>query len=76
MVNICELGNLMAKKKAAGRPPVDVRRDQIVNLKGRPEFKEWLVEFSEHCGLSIADTVGQALQAYGEIRKFKPSPRR
>ena len=66
----------MAKKKPVGRPVVEIRREQIVNLKGRPEFKEWLRRFADHAGLSIADTVGMALKAYAEAEGFETPPKR
>lgn len=67
----------MAKKKSGpGRPKAAVKRESIVNLKGVPEFKTWLDEFAHHCGLSTADTIGQALQHYAEHRGFRASPKR
>ncbi|HWE35787.1 MAG TPA: hypothetical protein VG406_04385 [Isosphaeraceae bacterium] len=64
------------QRRKAGRPKVTVRREPIVGIKGVPEYKTWLDEFSEHCGLSLADTVGQALQHYAEHRGFRPPPKR
>jgi hypothetical protein len=64
------------KKKGPGRPKATIKRESIVNLKGVPEFKTWLDEFSSHCNLSIADTIGQALQNYAEFRGFRPPPKR
>ncbi len=67
----------MGKKKAPpGRPKVATKRESIVNLKGVPEFKTWLDELATHCNLSLADTIGQALQSYAEQRGFRPPPKR
>jgi hypothetical protein len=66
----------MGKKKAVGRPRAATKRGPIVNLKGVPEFKTWLDGFAEHCGLSIADTIGQALLHYAEYRGFRSPPKR
>jgi hypothetical protein len=66
----------MTKKKAVGRPKAAAKRESIVNLKGVPEFKNWLDGFAEHCGLSIADTIGQALQHYAEHRGYRQPPKR
>ena len=68
---------VMARKKSRpGRPKAMTKRESIVNLKGVPEFKTWLDEFADHCGLSIADTIGQALHHYAELRGFRNPPKR
>jgi hypothetical protein len=67
----------MTKQNARpGRPKAAIKREPIVNLKGVPEFKTWLDGLAEHCNLTIADTIGQALQYYAEFRAFRPPPRR
>jgi hypothetical protein len=67
----------MTKQKARpGRPKAAMKREPIVNLKAVPEFKTWLDGLAEQCNLSIADTIGQALQYYAEFRGFRPPPRR
>jgi hypothetical protein len=66
----------MAKKKSPGRPRVSEKRTPVITLKGVSEYKMWLDEFSDHCGLSIADTLGQALIEYAERRGFRPPPKR
>jgi hypothetical protein len=66
----------MAKKRKVGRPKEPVLRESVVSLKGVPAWKKWLDEFSAHCGLSIADTIGQALQHYAEHRGYGQPPRR
>jgi hypothetical protein len=67
----------MAKQKAGpGRPKAAIKRESIVNLKGVPEFKTWLDGLAQHCNLSIADTIGQAVQYYAEFRGFRAPPKR
>ncbi len=48
----------------------------MLNLKGVPIYKTWLDEFADHCELSIADTIGQALAHYAERRGFRAPPTR
>ncbi len=64
------------KKKGPGRPKASVKRDSIVNLKGVPEFKAWLDDFSDFVGLSLADTIGMSLQHFAEHKGFRPPPKR
>ena len=64
------------KKRGPGRPKGESQRKTIIALKGVPEFGTWLSEFSDHCGLSQADTVGQALIVYAKERGFRPPPGR
>jgi hypothetical protein len=64
------------EKRKPGRPKVNAKREPVVVLKGVPDFKTWLDAFAEHCGLSLADTLGQSLIAYAEQRGFRPPPRR
>lgn len=64
------------KKRGPGRPKGNAQRETIIALKGVPEFKTWLSEFADHCGLSQADTVGQALIVYAKDRGFRPPPGR
>ena len=68
---------IMAKKRRGpGRPKGETRRETIIALKGVPEYKAWLYEFAEFCGLSQADTVGQALMVYAKERGFRTPPNR
>ena len=64
------------KKRAKGRPKSDVKRGTVIALKGTPEFGTWLSAFAEHCNLSQAETMGQSLVAYAEIRGFRSPPKR
>ncbi len=53
--------DLMAEsKRKPGRPKVTIRRESIVNLKGVPEYKTWLDEFADHCGLNLSDTTARS----------------
>jgi hypothetical protein len=69
-------GVAMAKKRKPGRPKAEEKREPILTIKGLAEFKEWLAEFADHCGLSQVDTIGQALIAYAKEREFRPPPKR
>ena len=72
--------NLMAalmpeKKRRRGRPQVPgPARINVVGLKGTPEWKTWLDEFSEFCGLCSADTIGQSLICSARERGFRLPP--
>ena len=65
---------IVAKK--AGRPKAEFKRTTIVALKGVPEYKTWLDEFARHSGLSIADTIGMALQDAAQAKGFRMPPKR
>ncbi len=64
------------KKRPRGRPKSEVKRGTIISLKGTPEFGTWLAAFADHCNLSQAETMGQALVSYAEVRGFRPPPKR
>jgi hypothetical protein len=72
------MGTLMAPpKKKPGRPKGGgIRRETVLGLKGTPEWKTWLEEFAEHCRLSMADTIDQAVAEHAERKGFRPPPAR
>ena len=64
-------------KKKPGRPRgLGPPRVNVVGLKGTPEWKTWLDEFAQFCGLSLSDTIGQSLIGYAKERGFRPPPKR
>jgi hypothetical protein len=72
-----EVVALMAERKRnPGRPKGPLRRETVLGLKGTPEWKTWLQEFSEHCRLSMADTIDQSLTEHAERKGFRPPPKR
>ena len=64
------------KKRKPGRPRVSTPRELSVTLKSVPEWKTWLNAFADYCGLSVSDTIGQALVHYAELQRFRPPPKR
>jgi hypothetical protein len=64
------------KKRKPGRPKGVTRRETVLGLKGTPEWKTWLEKFAEHCRLSMADTIDQALTEQAERKGFRPPPKR
>ncbi len=63
-------------KRPRGRPKGAGSKPNVVALKGTPEWKAWLTAFSEHCRLTLADTIDQALTEYAVQKGFRPPPRR
>jgi hypothetical protein len=65
------------KRKESDRPRRGgLVRETVVALKGTPEWKVWLDNFSGHCRLGLADTIEQSLVYYAEQRKFRAPPKR
>jgi len=65
------------KRKESDRPgSAGQVRETVVALKGTPEWKVWLDNFSGHCRLGLADTIEQSLVYYAEQRKFRAPPKR
>lgn len=68
----------MTKKKTppAGRPKVTRTREQILSMRGYPEFKEWLSEFAHFKRTDMVAVIDQALVAYAKAEGFKAPPDR
>jgi hypothetical protein len=65
------------ERRKPGRPRrVGPARETVVALKGSPEWKTWLDEFSGHCRLGLADTIEQSLLCYAREREFRGPPKR
>ena len=66
-----------SKRRKPGRPkglkPV---RGTVVALKGSPDWKKWLDDFSGHCRLGLADTIEQSLVYYAKEREYRNPPKR
>lgn len=71
----------MAKKQdrvtPKGRPKSELGpTKQILTLRGRDDYKEWLNAFAESEKSQLAELVADALEALARTRKFKEPPRR
>lgn len=71
----------MAKKQARvtpkGRPKSEEGpTKQILTLRGREDYKEWLVEFAEAAGSQLAELVADALAEKAKRDGFRNPPRR
>lgn len=69
----------VAKKtpKRMGRPPSpEGPRANILNLRGRQEFKDWLAEFSYEIRLDMADIVYEGVKLLAKTKGFRPPPER
>lgn len=74
----------MVKKSAAagsgkrrGRPPsAEGRRSFAVRVKGRPEWRDWVIRFAERERCDAAVLVDVALTSLAEARGFEGPPKR
>jgi hypothetical protein len=70
----------MARKKAAvlrGRPPSkEGPRLQVLTVRGRVDWKNWLVRFAEHDRADMVDLIDHALTAYAKATGFEAPPKR
>lgn len=68
----------MAKQKAApkrGRPPLpDGPRVQVLSIRGRADWKEWLDRGAKHCRTDVSKLVDIALIEYLQSKGFKEAP--
>lgn len=69
----------MAKKKSAkvGRPPSqEGPRIQVLGIRGRMAWKEWLVRFADANRRDMVDLIDDALEAYAKAKGFEGPPKR
>ena len=74
-------GKAMARKKKAaprrGRPPLpEGPRLHVLGIRGRDEWKDWLVRFAASRRSDLVDLVDDALEAYARTHGFEPPPKR
>jgi hypothetical protein len=66
----------MAKTKKAGRPPLpakDAARETIINMKGSPEYAEWLDSLHKRTYISKVQIVRLALKEWA-AKNGHPAP--
>lgn len=65
----------MAKKKALGRPkqPEGVRKHAF-GVRGREEWKDWVVEFANFRRMDLADLIDESLVANAQLKGFTKEP--
>jgi hypothetical protein len=51
-------------------------RSAITNIRSTPEWKEWLVRFSDHVRKDATDAVDEALLRYARAEGFELPPKR
>jgi hypothetical protein len=70
----------MAKKRTPpkpGRPKTpEGPRVQVLGIRGREDWKDWLVRFADANRSDMADLIDDALEAYAKIKGFEPPPKR
>ncbi len=62
--------------RKGGRRRATERRRQIAAMCGVAADKAWVERLASESGLSISDTIAQALRAYGAQRGCPPPPPR
>ena len=63
----------MAKKKPGPKPKKLVRLS-VLNLKGSPEYHEWLTDLSKTTLVPTATIVRNAVSKWAGERGFRPPP--
>src|SRR4051812_18148840 len=64
-------------KSKGGRPRVESPKRNVVTLRGSEEWRDWLNELADHCGLPTTVLIAQAVKDYAKAEGFgKPMPRR
>jgi hypothetical protein len=70
----------MARKKTGpkrGRPTTpEGPRVQVLGIRGRPEWKEWLAKFADANRSDMVDLIDDALEAFAKAKGFNPPPKR
>jgi hypothetical protein len=70
----------MAKKKSVpkrGRPPtLEGPRVQVLGIRGRSEWKDWLSRFAYFHRSDMVDLIDDALEAFAKSKGFEPPPKR
>jgi hypothetical protein len=72
--------SLMAKKKSVpkrGRPLTGKGpRVQVLGIRGRQEWKDWLARFADFYRSDMVDLIDDALEAFAKAKGFEPPPKR
>jgi hypothetical protein len=75
-------GRASGDKKAAaarspGRPVSEQGpRVQVLGIRGRPEWKEWLRDFADFHRSEMVDLIDDALEAFAKTKGFRSPPKR
>jgi hypothetical protein len=64
----------MAKKKAKPKPKPSLERLSVLNLKGSPEYREWLSEISYESRIAVSVIVRDAVAKWAEERGYSQPP--
>ena len=63
----------MAKKKTVPKPAPSVERLSVLNLKGSPEYRDWLGTISKQSLIPVTTIVRDAVAKWAKERNY-PSP--
>jgi hypothetical protein len=64
----------MAKKKTPARGTPKLERLSVLNLKGSPEYRDWLAGISKESLIPTATIVRDALAKWAQARGYKSPP--
>jgi hypothetical protein len=64
----------MAKKKPKGAGEWGPRKPFAAQIRGAPEWKQWLEEFAKYDRVSVSDLIDRALVAYARQSGFRKEP--
>jgi hypothetical protein len=69
------------KKEPAARSPgrpvsEEGPRVQVLGIRGRPDWKEWLREFADFHRSEMVDLIDDALEAFAKSKGFRLPPKR
>jgi hypothetical protein len=63
--------------RSPGRPVSEAGpRVQVLGIRGRPEWKEWLREFADFHRSEMVDLIDDALEAFAKTKGFRLPPKR
>jgi hypothetical protein len=64
-------------RRKRGRPPTsEGRKQMLIALRGRPEWRAWLKKFAAHLGTDMSGAIDQALDHLAYKERFERPPQR
>lgn len=70
------MGVAVAKKKPGPKPSAEGLRDQLIAMKCRPAYKQWVEEFARERRTTPSQLIDVALLMLSKADGFAPPPER
>lgn len=71
-----EIETMAKKKSAAGRPKATETREQILTIRGKGPYKEWLQRIARASRIDMVQVIDIALAEYAKTRGLEAPPER